>query len=351
MTTSRCFLALLPALFFAVMLRPFSAAASENTPSIKASAERPYGGLVRPERAAKAAGAAARIALAKETVAALAKNDILRFILAPNPEGHTPPVLLARKNTPAFVYSLAKITSNKTRANRENDTAAVIAEISAEPVDDLRERVIALLHSSDYIELYSGGLLAAERQLKLYDELAETALHAGSSRYTQSMTDSLERRLNSLLAAMLYLDALPLLDGSAPKDIPRANAMLREAHQLDPENALVLCSLGELLIQANRLNEAEERLDRALKYQPDLPRAYHLRGAVYLQGKLSALAVKDFDAAISLAPSNPTYRNSRAAAYLVENKIPEMCADLNEACRLGDCSSYTWAKKEGQCPD
>src|ERR671911_636521 len=58
--------------------------------------------------------------------------------------------------------------------------------------------------------------------------------------------------------------------GGAPMETPRAE-MFRKLLEKDPDNPMILCSLGIELFNEGRYPEAREHLRRAIENNPDSP--------------------------------------------------------------------------------
>lgn len=119
--------------------------------------------------------------------------------------------------------------------------------------------------------------------------------------------------------------------------------------QKSPDNPLVQGAIAEVLLQLNKPHEAQLYSDRALANKAHYAYLYDTRGAIFLQLKLPTLATQDFTKAIAIDGHNPLFYLHRADSYLPRNKTAAMCEDFNQACVLGDCSSYQWAFEQQLC--
>ncbi len=102
---------------------------------------------------------------------------------------------------------------------------------------------------------------------------------------------------------------LRVQQGWATEPEKEAQAALESAHRaldIDPENSLALASEGMVLTNlSHKLDEAEDRYNTALEFNPNDAYGALLRGALYgFQGK-GAEAKKDTDHALHLAPLDP----------------------------------------------
>lgn len=155
---------------------------------------------------------------------------------------------------------------------------------------------------------------------------------------------------------------------TAERRYDEALADLQQAHQLAPNDARVLLTLGNLYAQTNRIDLAIENYDRAIGLRADFDKAYFdragaymvkhdfsramadfdkaielrpnfadafaNRGALHLASGDVQKALSDLDAAVELAPRNARYRDARANAYLVEGRYSDALADLDEALQI-----------------
>ena len=102
---------------------------------------------------------------------------------------------------------------------------------------------------------------------------------------------------------------LRVQQGWSDEPIEEARSALKASHaalDMDPENSLALSSEGMVLTNlSHRLDEAEDRYNTALEYNPNDAYGCLLRGALYgFQGK-GVEAKKDTDQALHLAPLDP----------------------------------------------
>ncbi len=343
------------------------AAFAAQTALFDVRAFRPYGGPVSADKATDAATAAARLALPFEAMRQFKDDPLMAFALGNDPcQGpQNPATSLARKHPQAFIYPLLRVENLEFFVSSSQPEQGMEVKISASRAENYQAIMQELLRSPDLLELYIPGLTQARQNLDAYDASAKKILQAsrekgqgikkipaGSGNRAEQATEAawtaeITERLDALRSSLKYLDALPMLLGPN-KNLEQASRQLQEAVLLDENNPLALCALGDALLQLNSLDEAAELIERSLKLQ-ESARAHYLRGVIHLQDKLQALALKDFSEAIRLAPYNQSYWSARASTYLIQNSLPEMCADFAEACRLGDCAGLSWAIKQNKC--
>ena len=133
-------------------------------------------------------------------------------------------------------------------------------------------------------------------------------------------------------------------------NIPELIRNMQKAAELDPENPVSLYLLAESRLRGGKSSFAIDALSKALKLDPGFSEALALRATTYLGLQLTTQALADFDLLIKKEESNPAYYLGRGSTWLIEKDFTNMCADFKQACELGDCSAYTWAKKRNYCP-
>ena len=85
--------------------------------------------------------------------------------------------------------------------------------------------------------------------------------------------------------------------------------------KINPQNAAAEYYLGELARQADRLEEAIQHFTRSTKLFPGFAEAYGGWGRSLLDSGKAAEAVSPLEAAVKLAPDNPTLHLALATAY------------------------------------
>jgi tetratricopeptide (TPR) repeat protein len=115
------------------------------------------------------------------------------------------------------------------------------------------------------------------------------------------------------------------------KDFPRAEADLASAIQLDPPNAELYVARGYFYMRRSRFNDALGDFVLATKLSPDSARACFAAGRARAALGDYALAVGYYDAAIKLAPRDPSYYLGRAEAYLRLDQPRKSWADFDSA--------------------
>jgi len=99
--------------------------------------------------------------------------------------------------------------------------------------------------------------------------------------------------------------------------------------------------LGALYIQMGRYEEAKEKLEEALKNNPDDAYAHIEIGDLYLQTEEVKEAIREFRMAAVIDPHNPVSFKALAIALMENNKLSEAKRALRNAIRLLD-ESKRW---------
>ena len=80
--------------------------------------------------------------------------------------------------------------------------------------------------------------------------------------------------------------------------------MFRRLLERDPENPMVLCSLGIELFKEERYPEAKEHLSRAVARKPDYSVAYRMLGRTHYELHENAEARRTFETGREVAQKN-----------------------------------------------
>ncbi len=122
--------------------------------------------------------------------------------------------------------------------------------------------------------------------------------------------------------------------------LAQARSKYERATILAPRYALPYIRLGYVLKSQRRLDEAIARFDTALELEPDLL-AYYYRGDAYSRKQDDEQALRDFNAALELAPEF-------LEAYLARSAIHERAGRTEEA--RADCQRALELAPEGSDP-
>lgn len=127
-------------------------------------------------------------------------------------------------------------------------------------------------------------------------------------------------------AAIYYARALRATDQRA-----QAVAVLQQAAIRSPKSVDVLAAYGKALAESGRYKEAQEVLARA--HAPERPdwRILSAQGAVADQVDDHPLAQRYYDAALKIAPGEPTVLSNLGLSYALSKRLPEAEQALREA--------------------
>jgi Tetratricopeptide repeat. len=305
-----------------------------------AEVERHYFTLAQKNNAALLAKAEARRELALVLTRELASRQEVR--LASSFAKKTVPIDLT-----ALVYAVYSFEPEVLFREEQSGAGIVIArQHSVQSLE--KEQLITALANPEKLNLYALAVSREETLLASGAVLAAVWPYVSKGSSGETSTPDIAPFLG-LQALDLYFSILPELDGIW-ENPEKVHAVMREAIIFDGNCALYPNALGETALLLGLGHEAWEAQNAALKLDPGFARAYHARGAAHLAMQLPALAVADFSEAIRLNPQNATYRLDRAAAWKLRDELEYMCADLYDACALGECRVYEWAVMEKICP-
>jgi Flp pilus assembly protein TadD len=127
-------------------------------------------------------------------------------------------------------------------------------------------------------------------------------------------------------AAIYYARALRATDQRT-----QAVAVLQQAAIRDPKNLDLLAAYGKSLADVGRYKEAEEVLGRA--HAPERPdwRILSAQGAVADQVGDHALAQRYYEAALKIAPGEPSVLSNLGLSYALSKRLPEAEEALRQA--------------------
>ena len=104
------------------------------------------------------------------------------------------------------------------------------------------------------------------------------------------------------------------------------------------------------MVKFKKYTEAINTYSKAIENNSLYVLAYEKRAYTYKHNRNYKSAVKDYSRAIFLDPANPSYYVKRGDLYFdYLNDKESGCSDYKKACELGDCESYNFAKKSGDC--
>jgi len=128
-----------------------------------------------------------------------------------------------------------------------------------------------------------------------------------------------------------YIELAKLYDADTkPKE---AEAILREALDLEPENMIIISELGFLLTKNDKTKEAIDLLGRAVQSESYTPAYYYFAYALGRDGQLEK-SLTAFQQAVELNPFEPTIYELRADIYESNNMVKDAASDYKKILEL-----------------
>lgn len=226
----------------------------------------------------------------------------------------------------------------------ERGTCSVMGRFSL-PEKGLAGKITEILRQPDLLE----ALCIA---IKLRTEAVEK-LERGLGEATSPGKPALSKQeIRQQIGRLISLEWLfPRLAELAKKDQGAPGAMLtgldRELAR-DPCNPLLLYLQGKSLMAEKPQAKAIDAYSSCLDRYPGFGAALFERGMAFMKLHLHELAAADFSAAIGLRPA-ARFFIARGAAERKMGNLASMCSDYREACALGRCQEYGWAREHGYC--
>ena len=128
-----------------------------------------------------------------------------------------------------------------------------------------------------------------------------------------------------------YIELAKLYDADTkPKE---AEAILREALDLEPENMVIISELGFLLTKNDKTKEAIDLLGRAVQSESYTPAYYYFAYALGREGQLEK-SLNDFQQALNINPFEPMIYEMRADIYESNNMVKDAASDYKKILEL-----------------
>jgi tetratricopeptide (TPR) repeat protein len=108
------------------------------------------------------------------------------------------------------------------------------------------------------------------------------------------------------------------------KNVPGAIALLKQATDAKPDNAVLWNNLGAQYLTAKNYTEAQPVLERATQLQPGFAKAHLNLGDAYRGNKEYDKAKEEYDRALQLFPNYADAMFNLGILYLDADKIPNM---------------------------
>jgi tetratricopeptide (TPR) repeat protein len=146
----------------------------------------------------------------------------------------------------------------------------------------------------------------------------------------QVRTGEIKMRVLMVSAAMAATFALPARAIAEPPKVAAPAATIAE-----PSNELRLCLAKDGVTPSEKLSACTLVIEQSGTPSPQLVRALIARGMIFFPSQQGVdRAVKDFDQAILLAPSNAALFSLRGLAYVKKEQYDRAIQDYDEAIRL-----------------
>ncbi|MFC1629139.1 tetratricopeptide repeat protein, partial [Gemmatimonadota bacterium] len=192
------------------------------------------------------------------------------------------------------------------------------------------------------------GIEILELQASLVEQVISSLDVVLSSQEKEAIKD---RPTESLEAYSAFQEAIQVLSNpQGQEDRELGMNLLARAVRLDSTFALAWANLGELYgsfaylgqVQdvANYFQKAQQAVDMALRYGPDLAETYSATGLLYYRRDLDYLkAIDQFDVALRLQPNNGRIIALSAYSYRRAGKWEEAIQRLEKAVQLDPLTS------------
>ena len=181
---------------------------------------------------------------------------------------------------------------------------------------------------------------------RLYDQLAEqtrqrTAATGGQAadiarEQLQTLQTLTIKHLSARISAAMARTQPATVGGRVVTDAGRelAGRLAEHARALAPDSPDVHALLGDMLLDAERVEEAEASYRKALAAHPDSSTAHHkLAEVLRLQGNFDA-AIVELRETLRLNPTSAAAHTDLALIFRAQDKIEDSAAEYREAIRI-----------------
>jgi tetratricopeptide (TPR) repeat protein len=237
-------------------------------------------------------------------------------------------VAQCRKALAAGLTGDNKLVCEKLLAGTLIDRGSAIARLAATGGGNERLRKMAL-------EDLEGAVKVDPKSAEGYLALGQLHSQTGDPKAaTAALTKAIELEKASGDPDVENLIQALVLRGQAAEDPKAQLADFSEALKHNPNNAEVLRSRAQMLLQQGKIKEALADYEAALKIEPDSVEALQSQGLALAASGKADEALKSLSRAIELAPKLPTAYLARGRVYLRQQKGQEALNDLNKAMSL-----------------
>ncbi|MEI7554553.1 tetratricopeptide repeat protein [Candidatus Chlorohelix sp.] len=180
-------------------------------------------------------------------------------------------------------------------------------------------------------------------QAKYMRFYAFTCLKLGENEEARQTLQKLREALPDDHQSVNDLGEISLLSGRYSE----AYNFFRSAEHLSNDHPRYLANMSRALLKMNRLHEARELIEDALKFGADDHYVLHQHGAVLLENGMAELALDKLQAAAEKEPSNPEFRYYLGRAYLELNLLPQAANEYMDALQLAP-NQHRWHAELGE---
>ena len=124
------------------------------------------------------------------------------------------------------------------------------------------------------------------------------------------------------------------------KNVPGAIALLKQAADAKPDNAILWNNLGAQYLMAKNYTEAQPVLEKAAQLQPGFAKAHLNLGDAYRGNKQYDRAKAEYDRALQLFPNYADAVFNLGILYLDADKLPNMDLFAKENTAIGYFQKY-----------
>lgn len=165
--------------------------------------------------------------------------------------------------------------------------------------------------------------------------LPSLGIAAAAAAGIESLLDRLGRkRLEARIVGAALCALLGILTWRQSRLYADAETIYRDTVARNPACWLAQNSLGHLLAEKGRPQEAVEHFGRASALRPDYVEAHFNLGMTLMDLGRAPEAVEAFERALAVFPDNPKAHYELGAALIACGRVPEAVAHLEEALRL-----------------
>jgi FimV-like protein len=235
-----------------------------------------------------------------------------------------------------LMNSCANLRDVRDPAEIAEDPATVFEDPFEESADayDRMSAAILLGDPESAIQAYEDARLANPDEPETLVLLANLYIAAGDTDGARSLLDEIIAGADgqALVDARLALSLIARIDGNDEEELAQLSAVLDE----QPDNPRANAALGEILLEREEYDEAEERFLKALESEPDDYFALQGLGNAYLRNGKSQAAIQVFSGAIEAEPDYSYTYTDRAKAYNEQGLYDQALEDMDRAISLDD---------------